>query len=366
VRLLAAAILLLLVAAAAPADAQVPVRGELGGGPAFAGERVAWGEESRSGAVRIVTGPPRRLVHRLAPLAARRTARTISGYAGVFDASPTSLAAMLDTSTVTDVEFDSVSIASTLTAIGGPLDRPASVLSGCLPARGDIGCGQDCRRPGAVAVDGDRIAVAEEFGPCGEPDAFQVRIAIHQAGSVVAIPVGTEVRQVRLAGNYVAWVGWGNPHEVVVFDLVAGAPVVRLTQRDLGARHIDDLALQPDGTVAFIYGGLRDRRGNRLGWTAPGRPGVRVLDRHAGSDELALDGGRVLYERVVSERRFTGELILRALAGGERRLAHFPERRRRVGDLDLEGPGATWAAQPMGRGYEARPRGPARIVVRSL
>ena len=62
-----------------------------------------------------------------------------------------------------------------------------------------------------------------------------------------------------------------------------------------------------------------------------------------------------------------GELILRPLSGEPpRRVAFFPERRRRVGHLDLDATRATWATQPMRRGYEERPRGPARIVVRGL
>ena len=95
---------------------------------------------------------------------------------------------------------------------------------------------------------------------------------------------------------------------------------------------------------------------------------MRRLDRHVGSYvELALDGGRVLYERVVSERRFTGELVLRPVESGSgRRLAFFPERRRRVGGVDLEGDRAAWAVQPTRRGYDAPPTGPARIVVRAL
>ena len=75
----------------------------------------------------------------------------------------------------------------------------------------------------------------------------------------------------------------------------------------------------------------------------------------------------MLYEKTVSERGFTAKLLLRSLADGSvRRLAFFPERRRRVGHLDLDATRATWATRPMRRGYEARPRGPARIVVREL
>ena len=48
-----------------------------------------------------------------------------------------------------------------------------------------------------------------------------------------------------------------------------------------------------------------------------------------------------------------------------RRLAHFPERQRRVGEIDLDATRATWAEQPVRRGYDPLPRGPARIVVRT-
>jgi hypothetical protein len=369
VRILAASILLL--AAAAPASADVRVRGELGGGPAFAGDGVAWVESSRN-AVRVLTGD-RRLLHRIGPPTARRTTRDIpGGRPGVFDASATTYAAFASTSTVTSSESDSVSSASTFAAFGGPLGAPPAMLAGCVPARGDLGCGEICRWPGAVAVDGDRIAVSESGGPCDRPEEWQAWITIHSPGGsrTVDADLGLplrEVRHLRLAGGFLAWVSWDTPHEVVVYDLAAGAVVVRLTARDLGARSIQELALQVDGTVVFLYDGRRDRLGYRLGWTGPGQPGVRMIDREVGYSDIALDGGHVLYERILSERRFTGELVLRAVAGGPaRKLAHFPERRRRVGDVDLQGGRAAWAVQPMRRGYDAPPRGPARIVVRAL
>ena len=85
------------------------------------------------------------------------------------------------------------------------------------------------------------------------------------------------IRDVALAGRYVAWV---RPRDgrrrLVVHDLEAGADVLRLTVRDLRARDFDELALQDDGTVAFSYG---DRNGQRIAWATPGTPGRRVLDR---------------------------------------------------------------------------------------
>jgi hypothetical protein len=369
VRLIAAAILLL--AAAAPASADTRVRGELGGGPAFAGDGVAWVESSRN-AVRVLTGE-RRLLHRIGPPTARRTTRAVpGGRPGVFDASATTFAVFASTSTITSSEGDSVSSSSTFAAFGGPLGAPPAMLAGCLPARGDLGCGAACSSPGAVAVDGDRIAVSEDGGPCEAPEAWQAWITIHSPGGsrTVDADLGVprrQVRHLRVAGGFLAWVSWGAPDEVVVYDLATSTVVVRVTARDLGARSIHELALQVDGTVAVLFSGRRDRRGYRLGWTGPGQPGVRVIDRHAGYSDIALDGGHVLYERILSERRFTGELVLRAVAGGPaRRLAHFPERRRRVGGLDLEGGRAAWAVQPTRRGYEPPATGPARIVVRAL
>src|SRR3712207_9158567 len=68
----------------------------------------------------------------------------------------------------------------------------------------------------------------------------------------------------------------------------SGADVVRLTMRALGARGIDELALQEDGTVAFRYS---NRSFQRIAWAAPGTPGVRALDRGE-FEGLALAGDR--------------------------------------------------------------------------
>ena len=140
--------------------------------------------------------------------------------------------------------------------------------------------------------------------------------------------------------------------------------MIRLTVDDLATRRFDELALQDDGTVAFVYS---NRNFSRIAWATPGTPGARVVDRGRFED-LALADGRVLYERDgLASGASRGELLLRPLAGEPpRRAGLLPERRRRVGHLDLDATRATWAAQPMRRGYEERPRGPARIVVRGL
>ena len=72
--------------------------------------------------------------------------------------------------------------------------------------------------------------------------------------------------------------------ELVVRDLEAGADVIRLTVDDLATRRFDELALQDDGTVAFVYS---NRNFSRIAWATPGTPGARVVDRGRFED-LAL------------------------------------------------------------------------------
>jgi hypothetical protein len=348
--------------------AAVAVSATLAVGPAFAGDSVTWGEEARNGAVRVMKDGV--LVHRVAPATARETERGFGGTTQVFAASAERFAAIVSTSTVVFAESDSVTIANSQGLISGRFDGATELLAGTIPRRGDQGCRG---RPAyeqleGVDVDGDRVAFAMFSDECtADNGPWDDSVVVISGGARTTIPTGQQafIRDVALAGRYVGWVREASrtdTSEIVVRDLEAGVDVIRLTADDLAARRFDELALQDDGTVAFR---VDNRNFSRIAWAAPGNPGVRVLDRGR-FDGLALAGGRVLYERTVSERRFTGELILRPLDGPARRLAFFPERRRRVGDLDLDATRATWATQPTGRGYEPPPRGPARIVVRAL
>ena len=342
-------------------------------GPAFAGESVMWGEEARNGATRFVLDLPARepvLVHRIAPPTAPRTERGFRSTPASFDASADRFAAVVVTSTILYDDFDSVASASTNAAVSGRFGAPVEVVSGAIPDRGDRACAFGApafQYVEAVAVDGERLAVGQFEDECVHDNGpWTDTVTVYDGGAATTVHSGEQgaIRDVALAGRFVAWVRDGEEDEVVVHDLRAGAEVLRLTQDDLATRRIDELALQDDGTVAFS---MSNRSFQRLAWAAPGTPGARALARGPEFRGLALDGGRVLYERVVAPRRVAAELLLRPLGGGEpRRLASFPERRRRVGDLDLDGARAAWADQPVRRGYEIRPRGPARVVVRDL
>jgi hypothetical protein len=351
--------------------AAVAVSVGLAAGPAFAGDAVMWGEEARNGAVRVMMGAPRReplLVHRVPPATARKTERGFSGTASVFAASAERFGAIVSTSTVTFEESDSISVASTNAAVSGRFGHATEILSGSIPLRGDQGCsGQPVyEHPEAVDVDGDRVAIGLFSDECtADNGPWDDIVVVVADGARTEIRAGIQgfIRDVALAGRYVAWVREGEQDEIVVHDLAAGAPVLRVTEDEAAARGFDEVALQDDGTVVFMSS---NRSFRRLLWASPATPGVRQLARGFDFRDLALAGGRVLYERVVAPRRFTGELLMRPLSGEPRRLAFFPERRRRVGDLDLTATHATWAVQPTGRGYEPRPTGPARIIVRAL
>jgi hypothetical protein len=342
-------------------------------GPAFAGDAVMWGEESRNGAVRVILGLSGRepvLVHRVAPATAQETERDFRSKPASFDASADRFAAVVVTSTIIERDIDSVAIAVTPAAVSGRFGAPVEVVSGSIPRRGDEGCsgGRSVyEHVEAVAVDGERLAIGQFEDSCTEDAGpWTDTVRVYDSGAVTTVHAGEQggIRDVALAGRFVAWVRNAEEDEVVVHDLESGSTVLRVTQDDVAARGIDELALQDDGTVAFS---LSNRSFQRLAWASPATPGVRTIARGPEFPGLALAGGRVLYERVVAPLRFTGELLLRPLAGGSpRRLASFPERRRRVGDLDLTATRATWADQPVRRGYEIRPRGPARIVVRDL
>jgi hypothetical protein len=335
-------------------------------GPAFAGDAVMWGEEAPNGAVRVLKDGD--LVHRVRPATARETERHFGGTTQVFAASEERFAAIVSTSTVVFEESDSFTSANSDGLISRRFDGPAELLGGSIPRRGDQGCrGRTAyEQPDAVDVDGDRVAFGMFSDECRTDNGpWDDSVVLVAGGARTTIATGQQglIRDVALAGRYVAWIRESrteDAYEVVVRDLEAGADVVRLTSDDLVTRGIDEIALQDDGKVAFKY---VNRNFQRIGWAAPGTPGARLLARGDEFEGLALAGDRVLYER---KRRFEGDLVLRALSGGTRRLAHFPERHRRVGDLDLDATRATWARQPTRRGYEPRPRGPARIVVREL
>jgi hypothetical protein len=343
VRALAATLLAAAVGAQPAAAAEVVSHRTPRVGPALIGDRVAWGEDhrGRGSDARILLGAPGVApveAWRLLPSPDRDTTRGFMHTPGAFDTSPLAVAALPLTGTITERGSDFVGETVANGAVGGP-PGALRLVSGSLPDRGDAPCTGPVRLPTAVAVDGTRVAIAEEAGICGDASTAHLQITVVDGATTTTIPVagGFTITNVALAGRFVLWVrrDRSGDEELVVRDIVAGSDVVRRT-----ADSIEDAALRADGTAAFIYS---DRHPYRLGLLRPERSPPRVLDRHAADRGLAIDGGRVLYERRRPHGR--SELILRRLAGGERRLARFGPGHRRLGDVDLDATRATWATE---------------------
>ena len=356
-----APVIALLAAAAAPAPAAADTVAHRTPaiGPRIAGAQTVWGEERDEG-VRVMIGAPRakaRALYRLPDSDARKTHRNFFHTPWSLSASPTHVAAILMTGTLTYESSDSIGTTTTSGAVGGPFDGVA-LLSGRTPPRGDTPCSGGFTSPDSVAVDGTRIAVAEEYGTCGGRDRL-ARLVIRDGDAVQLVPVPQlSTTKLQLAGRYVAWVEEARSQALVVHDLVTGTEVMRERHFAIGG-----LDLDADGTVAFTY--ADNPRGRKLGVLRAGAPGRRVLDRSV-FDPIAIAGGRVLYYKR-DRGDFRSRLLLRDLDGGVRRLATFTPRRRPTGDIDLSADRAVWAAQKTrSADYEAKPSGPARIVSRPL
>ena len=346
--------------APAPAAADTVAHRTPAVGPAIAGAQTVWGEERHEG-VRVMIGrrgaQPRAL-YRLPDSSSRKTQRNFLHTPWALSASPTHVAAIVHTGTITSEGSDFVGTTVTSAAVGGRFAAPA-ILSGSTPRRGDAPCRSDSTSPTAVAVDGARIAVVEEYGSC-EAGERVARVAVHDGDAVQSVPVPPYVvTQLRLAGRYAAWVEENRDHELVVHDLATGTEVLRERRFSIG-----DFDLDAEGRVVITF--ANGPKARRLGLLRAGTPGLRTLDRRVAYRGVALAGGRVLYERI-DRGDFHSRLLLRELAGGVRRLATFIPRRRRVGEIDLSPNRAVWAAQKTrSADYEAKPSGPARIVSRPL
>ena len=329
-------------------------------GPKIAGGQTVWGEEKDEG-LRVMIGTPRakpRALYRLPDSDARKTHRSFFETPWSLSASPTHVAAVVMTGTITSEGFDFVGTTVTMAAVGGPMGT-VSPLSGRIPRSSGAPCRGESTSPDSVAVDGSRIAIAESHGGC-EYLKRQWRVAIRDGESVTEVPVPREsTTQMRLAGRYLAWVEVERSAALVVHDLWTGAEVLRERHFDIG-----DMDVDADGTVAFTYSD--DPGPRRLAMMRAGTPGRRLLDRNVIDRGVALAGGRVLYQKR-DRGFFRSRLLLRDLDGGTRRLATFTPRRRPVGDLDLSADRAVWAAQKTrSADHDAQPSGPARIVSRPL
>lgn len=344
-------------------------------GPDFAGEGVAWGQETRAGALEVVVAPPTgspTVTHRLDAPAEPDTTVGFSGLPSVFAASESALSFVEGTSRVTKRGGDFLVIENSGVLRAGSLTGPYERIAGSSEPHSCPGSNQD---PTSTDVEGHRIALGMTTFTCdGRDPAGEYTVALRDLrdGTQIVIRTAREfalVRRVRLAGRYLAWshqaIG-GVPDEVVVWDLDQNRVAYRVTATGLGVRFLEDFALQPDGKIALTYAprGL-STPARRLAWFAPGDLRAHLVSRSAIS-VVEMAGDRIVYDSLL-DARGSRQLVVAELTGVTRRLARFPVLRRgRVGDIAFDGTRVAWATR---RGDATRDEdrpAPARVYLATL
>jgi hypothetical protein len=289
-------------------------------GPALAGETVVWGQEFPDGRAAVFSrapGEPVRAVQRLGAVTGRGHRRDFGGIAGALSASPTRIAYALQDSVIRQDSSDSfsteVSVEAQLSIGGAKFSNP-------------LGC------DGAyvsTAAEGDVVAVGVvSRDPCGG-----VWIAGSPARRISATP---QIRQVRLAGPWVAWIEdvEGGGRRLMVADVATGATVATFDAPDprsmLEGFDLDDrgtvVAASGETLIAFTVSDTR----------------ARVLVRHIWNTTPATANGRVAY---ISQRDGRPDRLLLAGLSGRvlRRLDRYGPARQPVGEIALTDGRAAWS-----------------------
>jgi hypothetical protein len=304
--------LLLVAAFATPAAAETG-DGTANAGPTLAGDTVVWGQEFADGRAVLYSRPPgqpRRALLRLAAVTGRGHKRDFGGVPGAVSASASQLAFALQDSVSTPEGDDVVGIEAyvepQLSTAGSPFINPL----GCRGAYV------------STAVEGDTVAI----GVNGTKGCEGIWIAGSPARH---ISTDANMRQVRLAGPWVAWLD-SVEHTITVADVASGAVVARFP----GEWEVFDLDERGNIVAAL---------GNRLVAFTVTDPHQRVLARKIWSSSVATAGGRVAY--IAEDKRSgPGRLLLTDLQGHVlRRLDRYGPARRPTGEVALTDRRAAWS-----------------------
>jgi hypothetical protein len=182
-------------------------------------------------------------------------------------------------------------------------------------------CGSRLRQGGAlglIGVSGHEVATCDEA-------AGNVLVADGRTEQTIdVIPAAAQVRGVRLAGPFVAWLedgtGANGAFTLVVFDRATRTEVLRTPTTTFGSTFAD-WDLRDDGTVAYVVGNVltsSDRR-QRIGWASPSAPTAHPLAVRPGFRySVRVTPGGVAFRRVGP--RFRLQLGLAPLDGTPARL----------------------------------------------
>lgn len=314
-------------------------------GPAIAGDAVVWGEQARSGALKVVSrsGTATRVVQRIPPPRGRHGQRSFSGVPGGLSASEHWIAYGRDDGKCR-ADGDVVSCELDMNAYGahdgGPFRR---LLPGC-----------DSAAYISTSSDGDGVAIGQASGRCGDRVATRVWLKEGDAEPRLVFDGGrkTTLRQVELAGPWIAWStggsGSGDTH-LTVAERATGTVVARYRTRDfvgdgtgLGGDTFMAFALDADGNVAALTGPQPSCYLRCLAIrNVTGGP-ARTLTKRASDRSVALAGGRVAW--ISSPKQAEKHVVVADLDGADRRrFDTFTRKHGPIGELALVDGRVAWA-----------------------
>ncbi len=323
--------LVVLVALLAPSAAQagrVKVSGEApASAPNLAGDQVVY--------LRSLTGANE--VRLAAPGAAPRTLRTF-GVTSSDDDCCTSFANVglatsatrLATLFTREDSAKGVLVNSSASLEAGPLAGPAGPIYECTRGDADIQGGFD--------LDGDRLAYVSV---CGNGARSVVVRDLATGADVTTFPgpAGRELLDVRLAGNFVAYLTSppepGAPRAITVRDLAAGTDLFTVTA-------LPAFDLQADGKLVANTDAAAPGCPATVDWFSPAEP-----TRHA-TGICAATVPHIAGDRILVQRRVSGseavDLVLSDLNGNARTLA-TGQSALALGGADFDGTRAAYVAQ---------------------
>jgi len=328
--------LLLFLAAASPAAAKT-YNGMAFAGPTISGDSVAWGTEysDGTGAVKV----DGRIVARFDRLTGAGEKRQFGGTPGALSASATRMAYTLDDSRQLpggdgDSGASEVRVQPYVSVGGAPFANPLG--PGCVA--GYV----------STAIEGDTVVIAIN----GNDACAGVYIDGRKVSEA------SDVRQVRIAGPYVAWEEWpgGAGTAITIADAATGAVLRRFPAPP--NQRFDAFDLDERGNV-FTSTGRDASRLVTFNLTAP-RP--RTLAKRIWG-RVAAAGGRVAY---ITPTKTSGpdRLLLIDLQGKVlKRLDRFHDRRQPEGEIALTD---RWVAWSVKRTSYEHPTGPGNVYFKKL
>ncbi len=336
--------------------------GPAAAGPALAGDAIVWGQQRRDGSLAVLRKPlgrPPRVLHRIPALKARNRVRSFSGLPGALSASTGWVAYGLNDATV-QVDGDSFGVESSVRAFGS---RGGGRFRSLLPR-----C--DGAAYIATASEGDAVLIGQAGARCGGRDGTRVWL-IEGARAPRLLYESRErglgMRQVQMAGTWVAWSEGGHgvgDERITVAERASGKVVARYTTKDFaGGRGFRAFDIDDEGNVVALSGPqprcyydcvtVRNIRANTK----------RTISHRASHGSVAIAAGRIAF--VERRRLWPRRIVLTDLSGRVlRHLDRFGRARRPLGDLALSRDRIAWAVLRGER--DAAPGAPGSIETARL